>query len=234
MIFDFPGGELLLIDKSLEWTSFDAVNKVRRLITRQIHNKLKVGHAGTLDPKATGLLLICTGARTKKINDLMGLEKEYTGTFILGATRPSFDMETEVDKTFETAHITAEMINDAAKKFTGIQQQIPPQFSAKLVDGKRAYLSARKNEEVKIEPVTITISEFEITGIAIPEVSFRVVCSKGTYIRALARDFGEALGSGGYLASLRRTRIGPYSVQDALTVVQFEALVGSLSEGPKG
>ena len=229
MIFDFAGGELLLIDKSLEWTSFDAVNKVRRIISRQIHTKLKVGHAGTLDPKATGLLLICTGSRTKKINDLMGLEKEYTGTFILGATRPSFDMETDVDKTFETAHITAEMIHEAAKKFTGTQQQVPPQFSAKLVDGKRAYLSARKNQEVKIEPVTITINDFEITGIAMPEVSFRVVCSKGTYIRALARDFGEALDSGAYLASLRRTRIGQYSVQDALTVAQFETMIAEIS-----
>lgn len=231
MIFDFAGGELLLIDKTLDWTSFDAVNKIRKIIIQHTHQKLKVGHAGTLDPKATGLLLICTGSWTKKINDFMGLEKEYTGTFYLGATRPSYDMETAIDRTFETAHITEDMICESAKKFTGTLQQTPPQFSAKLVDGKRAYLSARKNKEVKIEPVSITISEFEITGIALPDISFRVVCSKGTYIRALARDFGEALGSGAYLATLRRTRIGDHNVQDALTVAQFEALLTSCSDG---
>lgn len=227
MGFDFVQGELLLIDKPLEWTSFDAVNKIRRLISRQIGKKLKVGHAGTLDPKATGLLLICTGAMTKKINDLVGLGKEYTGTLFLGATTPSYDTETEINHTSETGHLTSEMIRAGTQKFTGTIQQVPPQFSAKLVDGKRAYLSARKNKEVKIEPVTITISEFEITRIEIPEVSFRVVCSKGTYIRSLVRDFGEALDSGAYLTSLRRTWIGQYNVQDALTVEQFEALIST-------
>jgi tRNA pseudouridine55 synthase len=225
MIFDFEHGELLLIDKALDWTSFDAVNKVRRLISRKIGKKLKVGHAGTLDPKATGLLLICTGAMTKKINDLVGLDKEYTGTFFLGATTPSFDTETTTDNTVEIGHLDHEIIRSAAQKFTGTFQQVPPQFSAKLVDGKRAYLSARENIEVKIEPVTITIKEFEITHIELPEISFRVVCSKGTYVRALARDFGEALGSGAYLTSLRRTRIGQYFIQDALTVEQFEAIL---------
>jgi tRNA pseudouridine55 synthase len=225
MIFDFLKGELLLIDKPLDWTSFDAVNKIRRLIEKRIGTKLKVGHAGTLDPKATGLLLICTGAMTKKIIHLTGLEKEYTGTFFLGATTPCYDTEKEIDRVFPTDHITGEMILAAAKKFTGTIQQVPPQFSAKLIDGKRAYLSARKNREVRIEPVTITISEFEITEIALPEVGFRVVCSKGTYIRALAKDFGEALDSGAYLASLRRTRIGDYRVEDSLNIEQFEMIL---------
>lgn len=225
MEFDFAQGELLLIDKALDWTSFDAVNKVRRLISRRIGKKLKVGHAGTLDPKATGLLLICTGAMTKKINDLVGLEKEYTGTFCLGATTPSFDTETEIDNKLETGHLNDEIIHAATRQFIGTIRQLPPQFSAKQVDGKRAYLSARKNKEVKIERVTINISEFEITRIELPEITFRVVCSKGTYIRALAKDFGEALNSGAYLTSLRRTRIGQHNVSDALTVDQFEALL---------
>jgi tRNA pseudouridine55 synthase len=229
MLFDFLKGERLLIDKSLDWTSFDAVNKIRRIIEKRIGAKLKVGHAGTLDPKATGLLLICTGAMTKQIIHLTGLDKEYTGTFFIGATTPCYDTEKEIDRTFPTDHITGEMILSAAKKFTGTIRQVPPTFSAKLIDGKRAYLSARKNKEIKMEPVTITISEFEITKIALPEVSFRVVCSKGTYIRALARDLGEALDAGAYLASLRRTRVGQYSVDDSLNIDQFEALVMSSS-----
>jgi tRNA pseudouridine55 synthase len=224
MVFDFLKGELLLIDKPLEWTSFDAVNKIRRIIEKQIGAKLKVGHAGTLDPKATGLLLICTGAMTKQIVNLTGLDKEYTGTFFIGATTPCYDTEKPVDRTFPTDHITEEMVRNAAKKFTGTIQQVPPTFSAKLIDGKRAYLSARKNKEIKMEPVTVTISEFEITRIALPEIGFRVVCSKGTYIRALARDFGEELGSGGYLASLRRTRVGEYWIEDALNIEQFEII----------
>jgi len=225
MEFDFLRGELLLIDKPLDWTSFDAVNKVRRLISRRLGKKLKVGHAGTLDPKATGLLLICTGAMTKRINDLVGLDKEYTGTLFLGATTPSYDTETEINRTSEIDHLTSAMILATTEKFTGTIQQVPPQFSAKLVNGKRAYLSARKNEEVKIEPVTITIYEFEITRIELPVVYFRVVCSKGTYIRSLVRDFGEALNSGAYLSSLRRTRVGQYSVREALNIEQFEALL---------
>lgn len=225
MEFDFIQGELLLIDKALDWTSFDAVNKVRRLISRKVGKKLKVGHAGTLDPKATGLLLICTGAMTKKINDLVGLDKEYTGTFFLGATTPSYDTETEINQKSEIVHLTSEMILTAVSQFLGTIQQTPPQFSAKLVDGKRAYLSARKNKEVKIEPVTITIKEFEITRIELPEIDFRIVCTKGTYVRALARDLGEALQTGAYLTSLRRTRIGQHNVTDALTVEQFEAII---------
>jgi tRNA pseudouridine55 synthase len=230
MVFDFLKGELLLIDKPLDWTSFDAVNKLRRLIEKRIGQKLKVGHAGTLDPKATGLLLICTGAMTKQIVNLTGLDKEYTGTFFIGATTPCYDTEKPVDRTFPTDHISEEMILDATKQFTGTIQQIPPTFSAKLIDGKRAYLSARKNREIKMEPVTLTISEFEITRIALPEVGFRVVCSKGTYIRALARDFGEALGSGAYLASLCRTRVGAYRIEDALNIAQFEAILRSNSD----
>jgi tRNA pseudouridine55 synthase len=229
MKFDFLSGELLLIDKPLDWTSFDAVNKVRRLIEKRLRKKLKVGHAGTLDPRATGLLLICTGAMTKKINDLVGLEKEYTGTFLLGATTPSYDTETQINREFDTGHLTTEMIQAATLHFTGNISQMPPQFSAKLIDGKRAYLSARKNEEVLLDPVMITIHEFEITSVNLPEVNFRVVCSKGTYIRALARDFGEALNSGAYLASLRRTRIGQYDVRDALTIPQFEFLFSGIS-----
>jgi tRNA pseudouridine55 synthase len=229
MVFDFLKGELLLIDKPLDWTSFDAVNKLRRLIEKRIGQKLKVGHAGTLDPKATGLLLICTGAMTKQIVNLTGLDKEYTGTFFIGATTPCYDTEKPVDRTFPTDHITDELIQNATKQFTGTIQQIPPTFSAKLIDGKRAYLSARKNREIKMEPVTLTISEFEITRIALPEVGFRVLCSKGTYIRALARDFGEALGSGAYLASLCRTRVGNYRIEDALNIEQFKVLVESSS-----
>jgi tRNA pseudouridine55 synthase len=221
MVFDFIKGELLLIDKPLDWTSFDAVNKVRYILEKTLKTKLKVGHAGTLDPKATGLLVICTGAMTKQIVNLTGLDKEYTGTFFIGATTPCYDTEKPIDRTFPTDHITEEMILNAAKQFTGTIQQVPPTFSAKLINGKRAYLSARKNHDIKMEPVTITISEFKITRIALPEVSFRVVCSKGTYIRALARDFGEALNSGAYLASLQRTRVGEYRIEDALTIEQF-------------
>jgi tRNA pseudouridine55 synthase len=225
MEFNFEKGELLLIDKPLDWTSFDAVNKIRRLISRRTGKKLKVGHAGTLDPKASGLLLICTGAMTKQINDLVGLDKEYTGTLFLGATTPSYDTETEINQKFDITHLNAESIMAATRPFMGTILQVPPQFSAKLVDGKRAYLSARKNKEVKIEPVAITIYEFELTKVELPVVSFRVVCSKGTYIRSLVRDFGEALGSGAYLTSLIRTRIGSYHVSDAVTIEQFEALV---------
>jgi tRNA pseudouridine55 synthase len=225
MVFDFLKGELLLIDKPLDWTSFDAVNKIRRILEKSLNTKLKVGHAGTLDPKATGLLIICTGGMTKQIVHLTGLDKEYTGTFFIGATTPCYDTEKPIDRIFPTDHITEEMILAATKEFTGTIQQIPPTFSAKLIDGKRAYLSARKNREIKMEPVTITISEFEITRIALPEISFRVVCSKGTYIRALARDLGEALNSGAYLAGLRRTRIGEYGIEDALSIEQFAAVV---------
>ena len=226
MIFDFINGEILLIDKPLNWTSFDVVNKVRKLLRiKGVIPKIKVGHAGTLDPMATGLLILCTGKMTRKIQELTGFDKEYTGTFCLGATTPSLDLETSVSETFPTDHITPDIIMEAAKRFIGPLEQVPPDFSAKFIDGKRAYELARKNREFKLQPVNVTINEFEITRIALPEVDFRVSCSKGTYIRALARDFGKAVGSGAYLAALRRTSIGEFPVRDAISVEQFEFLL---------
>ena len=220
----FHEGKLLLLDKPLGWTSFDLVNKVRGIIER--HHKLKrlsikVGHAGTLDPLATGLMLVCTGRMTKKIDTYQGMPKEYTGTFTLGATTPSFDLEKEVDKTFPVSHITEEEIQNAAKNFIGVHEQEPPIFSAKKVDGERAYELARRGEQVKMKTSSIEITEFEITGIRLPEVDFRVTCTKGTYIRSLARDFGTALKSGAYLSSLRRTKIGDYAIGDALSIEEF-------------
>jgi tRNA pseudouridine55 synthase len=226
--FDFIKGELLLIDKPLDWTSFDAVNKVRRLLTRQLGMKLKVGHAGTLDPKASGLLLICTGSMTKQIESFMGLEKEYTGTFTLGAITPSYDTETEVSQISDFRFLIAEVIHEATEKFKGNLLQVPPQYSAKKIDGKRAYKYARKDREVEIPAVPVTISTFDITRIALPEVDFIVKCSKGTYIRSLARDFGEELGVGAYLSALRRTKIGEYDVKDALSMEQFGALLETM------
>jgi len=227
MPFDFIKGELLLIDKPIDWTSFDVVNKVRRLLSRRLGQKLKVGHAGTLDPKATGLLIICTGGMTKKIDGFVGMDKEYTGTFTLGAITPSFDTETEIIQQSGISHLQPMTILAATQKFTGPIQQVPPVYSAKLIEGKRAYQYARKNEEVDMPPVPVTIHTFEISCIELPEVCFRVLCSKGTYIRSLARDFGEELGVGAYLSSLRRTKIGDYDVADALSLEQFEALLGS-------
>lgn len=218
----FKTGQTLLFDKPLNWTSFDVVNKIRWNI-RKTYNikKIKVGHAGTLDPKATGLLIICTGKNTKKINGFMGLEKEYTGTFTLGATTPSHDLETEVNETFSIDHLSEEKIKENVKKFIGEIEQIPPVFSALKKDGKRLYEYARNQEEVKIEPRKVVISEFEITNIDLPKVDFRVVCSKGTYIRSLADDFGKALENGAYLSTLRRTKIGKFSVEDAMSVDAF-------------
>lgn len=230
--FDFASGEMLLINKPYEWTSFDVVNKIRNIITKfTTHHspftKIKTGHAGTLDPLATGLLILCTGKFTKRIDELMGMEKEYTGTFYLGKTTPSFDMETAIDKTFPVKHITDEMIYDAAKKFTGTQLQTPPAHSATKINGERAYEKARKGEEVIMKTKEITISSFEITAIDLPEVKFKVVCSKGTYIRSLSNDFGQALNSGAYLASLCRTRIGEFDLKDAFTIEQFSAMFAS-------
>ena len=240
---DFKNGQVLLIDKPLTWTSFQAVNKLRWSI-RQAFNikKIKVGHAGTLDPLATGLLVICTGKMTKQINTYQGQEKEYTGTFVIGGTTPSFDLETEVDQTFPTAHITEDLIHDTTHQFIGKIEQFPPVFSAIKKDGKRLYEFARAGEEVEIKSRQVEITEFEITKINAStslstgastslstgglELQFRVVCSKGTYIRSLAHDFGKALNSGAHLASLRRTRIGEFKVEDALTP---EAFIESLS-----
>jgi tRNA pseudouridine55 synthase len=220
--YSFTDGELLLIDKPAEWTSFDVVNKIRWAISRKTGiKKIKVGHAGTLDPLATGLLILCTGKFTKKINELQLLEKEYTGTFYLGATTPSFDGETAVDHVYPTEHIHKESILEASRQLTGEIEQVPPAYSAIKVAGTRAYQMARKNDEVKLKPRKISIAEFEISRIGLPEIDFRVSCSKGTYIRALARDFGQALQSGAYLFSLRRTRIGKFHVTDALTIEQF-------------
>lgn len=221
---DFKDGEVLLIDKPLHWTSFQAVNKLRWAI-RKAYNikKIKVGHAGTLDPLATGLLVICTGKMTKQINTFQGQEKEYTGTFVLGSTTPSYDLETEINATFPTDHITEALIHETTKQFIGDIEQFPPVFSAIKKDGKRLYEFARAGEDVEVKSRTIHISEFEITHINDLELKFRVVCSKGTYIRSLAHDFGKALNSGAHLSELRRTRIGNFKVESALSPEDFIA-----------
>lgn len=219
---DFKNGQVLLFDKAYEWTSFQLVNKVRWMIRTTCDiKKIKVGHAGTLDPLATGLLLICTGKFTKRIDSFQGMEKEYTGTFRLGATTPSYDKETEIDAEFPINHLTAEKIIAGTEKFLGEIDQFPPIFSALKKDGKRLYEYARSGEEVQIESRKITIKEFEITRVELPEVDFRVVCSKGTYIRSLAHDFGKSLNSGAYLSALRRTKIGDFKVDQALSIDEF-------------
>ena len=225
---EFLSGQTLLIDKPLEWSSFQVVNKLRWLIRKQFNlKKIKVGHAGTLDPLASGLLLICTGKFTKTINELQGQIKEYTGTINLGATTPSYDLETEVDQTFPTSHITEDQIVEVTKQFLGEIDQFPPVFSALKKDGKRLYEYARKGEEVEVVSRRIEINEFEITAIDLVnlKIDFRVVCSKGTYIRSLAHDFGKALNSGGHLSALRRTKIGDYSVNKAITPKEFEEML---------
>ena len=220
---------MLLFDKELGKSSFSVVNRARGMIKRKLKIKnIKVGHAGTLDPLATGLLVICTGKKTKTITSIQDAEKEYIGTITLGGTTPSYDLESEIDQTFPTGHITDEMIREAAESFIGEYDQMPPIFSAKQVDGKRAYELARKGKEVKLNPKRIAIREFEITDIKNNEkleVDFRVTCSKGTYIRSLAHDFGKTLNSGGHLSALRRTRIGDFCVDDAITVEQFQFLL---------
>ena len=210
---DFEQGQVLLINKPLEWTSFDVIQKLRYII-----NIRKIGHAGTLDPLATGLLIICTGKFTKKINEFMAQEKEYTGTFMLGATTVTYDRESEPGNQKPFLHLTEEKIKSATESFTGEIQQVPPAHSAIKVGGKRVYELARKGIEVKLEPRKITIKEFEITKIELPIIHFRVVCSTGTYVRSLAKDFGDKLGCGAYLSSLCRTRIGEFLVADAQTV----------------
>lgn len=205
----YEEGQVLLIDKPLRWTSFDVIRKIRHAIKIK-----KVGHAGTLDPLATGLLIICTGKFTKRINEYMGQEKEYTGTITLGAVTPTYDLESEPENFKPYEYLTEEVIKAATVPFTGEILQVPPAHSAIKKDGKRLYELARMGQEVKPEPRKVTITEFSITGIALPVISFKVVCSTGTYIRSLANDFGKALGCGGYLSSLRRTRIGNFSVED--------------------
>lgn len=222
----FLEGQVLLIDKPLTWSSFQAVNKIKYTLLKNagLPKKFKIGHAGTLDPLASGLLIICTGKFTKKIQELQGQVKEYTGTITVGATTPSYDLETEINETFPTAHITNELIEEARQKFIGIIDQYPPIFSALKKDGKRLYEHARAGEEVEISSRKIEISEFEVTRVALPEIDFRVVCSKGTYIRSLAFDFGKTLHSGGHLTALRRTKIGDFSVEDALDPLAFEKI----------
>ena len=218
----YKNGQVLLIDKPLTWTSFQVVNKLRWEIRQRFNiKKIKVGHAGTLDPLATGLLIICTGKQTKRIDTYQGQVKEYTGTFTLGGTTQSYDLETEIDNTFPTAHITEELLHETTKQFVGEIQQKPPIFSAIKKDGKRLYELARKGETIEIKERTVTVSSFEITKIKLPEVEFRIICSKGTYIRSIAFDYGKALNSGGYLSALRRTKIGNFSVDDAFSVEEF-------------
>jgi tRNA pseudouridine55 synthase len=204
-------GRVLLINKPFEWTSFDVVNKLRYKLKIK-----KIGHAGTLDPLATGLLIICVGKMTKRIEEFMGMEKEYTGKFVVGQTTPSYDLETEVTEKKNISGLTEDLIHNATKQFIGKISQIPPLYSAIKVGGKRAYAFARQGSEMQLQPREVEVSEFKITHIALPEVSFRIVCSKGTYIRGIARDFGLALGPGAYLSELCRTRIGTYLLQDAI------------------
>ena len=221
---DFLNGQILLIDKPLHWTSFQAVNKLKYVLINKVGlpKKFKIGHAGTLDPLASGLLLVCTGKFTKRITELQGQAKEYTGTFYMGATTPSYDLETEIDETFKTSHIDETVIHETVKQFLGEIDQKPPIFSAIKKDGVRLYEHARAGETVEIASRKTTIHEFEITRIALPEVDFRVVCSKGTYIRSLAYDFGKAMDSGAHLTVLRRTKIGKYDVLNAVDVTLFE------------
>ena len=219
----YQEGKVLLIDKPLNWTSFQVVNKIRWLIKQQFEiKKIKVGHAGTLDPLATGLLILCTGKFTKKIESYQAQVKEYTGTITLGATTPSYDLESEVDRTFDISGITKEDILQNTQHFIGEIQQQPPIFSALKKDGKRLYEYAREGEHVEIPKRAITINKFEITNIDMPNVEFRVLCSKGTYIRSLADDFGKMLNNGAHLSSLRRTKIGDFSVDNAVGVLAFE------------
>ena|ERR1039458_5258185 len=213
---DFFNGQVILVNKPKTWTSFDVVNKMRSDMRHEYQIPyIKIGHAGTLDPLATGLLIICIGRQTKNIDQYQGLEKEYTGTMMLGATTPSYDMETQINERYSIAHITPELITETAKKFVGAIWQYPPNFSAKWVQGDRAYNIARSGGQPDIKPVLVNITKFEIVSVLLPMIEFKVVCAKGTYIRSLANDFGKQLGCGALLASLNRTRIGNYKLKDA-------------------
>lgn len=204
---------IILIDKPMEWTSFDVVNKLRKKLGIK-----KIGHAGTLDPLATGLLILCTGKLTKRIDDFQAQEKEYTGQLVIGQTTPSHDLETPISDAKDITHINSDLVRTATEKFTGVIEQIPPIHSAIKIDGKRSYKLARKGKEPELKPRQVTVTEFEITSIELPIVKFRIVCSKGTYIRSIVRDFGEELGVGAYLSKLCRTRIGQFQLKDALTI----------------
>lgn len=219
-------GEILYFDKPLEWTSFDLVNKVRYMIKRKLGvKKFKIGHAGTLDPLATGVLIVCTGKATKRIEEFQYQTKEYVATLRLGATTPSFDLEQEIDSEYPTEHITREMVEETLKSFIGEIQQIPPVYSAVKVNGKRAYDYARKGNEVELKPKLLVIDEIELLDCQLPCITIRVVCSKGTYIRALARDIGIALKSGAHLTSLRRTRVGDVTVENCISLEEFQNMV---------
>ena len=223
---NFLDGEILYFDKPLEWTSFDLVNKVRYMIKRKLGvKKFKIGHAGTLDPLATGVLVVCTGKATKRIEELQYQTKEYVATLRLGATTPSFDLEQEIDAEYPTEHITREMVEDTLKTFLGEIQQIPPVYSAVKVNGKRAYDYARKGNEVELKPKLLVTDEIELLDCQLPYITIRVVCSKGTYIRALARDIGIALKSGAHLTSLRRTRVGDITVENCISLEEFQNMV---------
>ncbi len=223
---DFIGGEVLCIDKPLGWTSFDAVKRLRGALSRRLGlKKIKVGHAGTLDPLATGVMIICTGRATKRIDELQAGVKEYVATLALGATTPSFDLETEIDATYPTAHITENLVREVLGRFTGAIEQVPPAYSACKIDGRRAYDLARKGREVELKAKTLVIDEIELLSFSPQEISIRTVCSKGTYIRALARDIGQALGSGAHLTALRRTRVGDITLDNCLSVADAANLI---------
>ncbi len=224
--FNFLEGEVLLIDKPIGWTSFDVVNSIRYTIKRTLNiKKIKVGHAGTLDPLATGLLIICTGKFTKQIDSFQGLDKVYIGSMFVGATTPSYDKETEVDQTFDTKNISEEILLDTKKQFTGKIEQTPPVYSAVKIDGKRAFEYARKNNEVKIKSRQVTIYDFNLLNFDLPEIDFMVRCSKGTYIRSLVNDFGKAMNNGAYMSSLRRTAIGDHSVTNAYSLEEIKKII---------
>ncbi len=220
--YDFLAGETLLIDKPLEWTSFDVVNKIRYTLKQKLGiKKIKVGHSGTLDPLATGLLIICTGKHTKRINDLQGLSKVYSGKIFLGGTTPSYDRETEIDKSFPTEHIDSTLIEEARKEFLGPLKQLPPIYSAIKVDGVPLYKKARRGEKVEVQPRDVEILRFDINKVEMPELTFEVECSKGTYIRSLAFDYGKAVRSGGYLSELRRLKVGDFDIKNAFVLSEF-------------
>lgn len=226
---DFVKGEVLLIDKPLGWTSFRVVDHIRWHIRKKLGiKKIKVGHAGTLDPLASGLLIICTGSETKNIEDYQAQIKEYTGTIRLGATTPSYDLETQINQTFSTEHITPKLLTDTAQKFTGEILQKPPVFSAKKIDGERAYEAARRGDELEMPARKVIIESFDITNINLPDVDFKIVCSKGTYIRSIAHDFGKELRSGGHLTALRRTKIGSFSVENAHSIESIINLIETI------
>lgn len=222
---NFIEGEILLVNKPLQWTSFDVVNKLRYALSRKTGTRLKVGHAGTLDPLATGLLIICTGKMTKRIDEFTGMDKEYTGTFFIGATTPSYDSEYPPDSIFPIEHIDETLLRKTTLTFIGKISQVPPVFSAIKINGTAAYIKARKGKDVEMKAREVTIHEFELSRVELPEVDFRVVCSKGTYIRSLAFDFGKALNSGAYLKSLCRTKIGSFDLKDAKSIDDILGLI---------